>query len=346
VSLFSVEGVGKDFGHLGGILRGGATLVRALEDVSLEVARGEVLGLVGESGSGKTTLGRVLMRFERPTAGRIAFEGRDLASLRGADLLAFRRRVQMIFQNPFSSLNPRRPIRDVLASGYRIHGLARGRALDEELVSLLGRVGLHESMLDRYPHEFSGGQRQRIVLARALSVGPEVLVADEPVSALDVSIQAQVLNLFRSLQQEMHLTFVFITHDLRVANFFCDRIAVLYLGRLVEIGPRGVVVDRSFHPYTRMLLSAAPSGDPDARPVRRIVRGEIGQADPAREACIFSPRCWLREQLGRPERCVTESPEPRPIEGGHLAACHFAEEVEARSDALDEAEPGRPVDVV
>jgi oligopeptide/dipeptide ABC transporter ATP-binding protein len=349
-SLFAVDDVSKHFGHLAGLLRGEATLVRAVDGVSLEVARGEALGVVGESGSGKTTLGRLLMRFDRPTSGRIRFEGRDLATLHGQDQRVFRRRVQMVFQNPFSSLNPRRSIRDVLSAGYRIHGLASRRTLDAELTSLLQRVGLHESMLDRYPHEFSGGQRQRIVIARALSVSPEVLVADEPVSALDVSIQAQVLNLLRSLQRDMHLTVVLITHDLRVANFFCDRIGVLYLGRLVELGPRSVIVDRSFHPYTRMLLSAAPSGDPAARPVRRIVRGEVGQAEPPRDACIFSPRCWLREQLGRPERCVTEAPAPRPIEGGHFAACHFAEDVEARSDALRDVavdpDAEKPVDVV
>jgi oligopeptide/dipeptide ABC transporter ATP-binding protein len=349
-SLFRVDEVSKHFGHLGGLLRGGATLVRALDGVSLDVARGEALGLVGESGSGKTTLGRLLTRFDHPSSGRIRFEGTDLAALRGDALLAFRRRVQMIFQNPFSSLNPRRSIGDVLSAGYRIHGLARRRELDEELASLVHRVGLHESMLDRYPHEFSGGQRQRIVIARALSVSPEVLVADEPVSALDVSIQAQVLNLLRSLQRDMQLTVVLITHDLRVANFFCDRIGVLYLGRLAELGPRSVIVDRSFHPYTRMLLSAAPSGDPSVRPERPIVRGEVGQAEPDREACVFSPRCWLREQLGRPDRCVTESPAPRPIEGGHLAACHFAEEVEPRSgalrEALGDAEAEKPVDRV
>jgi oligopeptide/dipeptide ABC transporter ATP-binding protein len=348
--VFSVDEASKHFGHLGGVLRGGATLVHALDAVSLEVTRGEAFGLVGESGSGKTTLGRLLMRFERPTSGSIRFEGTDLDALRGRELLAFRRRVQMIFQNPFSSLNPRRSIRDVLAAGYTIHGLAPRRALDAELTSLLQRVGLHESMLDRYPHEFSGGQRQRIVIARALSVSPEVLVADEPVSALDVSIQAQVLNLLRSLQRDMHLTVVLITHDLRVANFFCDRIGVLYLGRLVEVGPRAVIVDRSFHPYTRMLLSAAPSGDPGAPPVRRLVRGEIRESEPPRDACIFSARCWLREQLGRPERCVNEAPEPRPIEGGHLVACHFAEDVPARSDVLRErpggTESGSAVDVV
>jgi oligopeptide/dipeptide ABC transporter ATP-binding protein len=341
---FAVESVTKEFGYAASLLRGRDSLVRAVDNVSLQVCRGEVFGLVGESGSGKTTLGRLLVRFERPTRGQILFEGTDLSSLRGRELLRFRRRVQMIFQNPFSSLNPRRTIRDVLASGYAIHGLARGRAREEELRSLLHRVGLHEGMLERYPHEFSGGQRQRIVIARALSVSPEVLVADEPVSALDVSIQAQVLNLLRALQRDMHLTIVLITHDLRVANFFCDRIGVLYLGRLVETGRRAEIVERSYHPYTRMLLSAAPSGDPDLRRPRRLVHGDIAATAPPREACVFSPRCWLRAQLGHPERCVTEPPPLRKLNDGHLTACHYAEEVDARGQALEpvDTEPTAP----
>jgi oligopeptide transport system ATP-binding protein len=336
--LFEVLGATKEFGRAAGLLRGEATLVTALEDVTVSIARGESFGLVGESGSGKTTLGRLLVRFEHPTRGAVAFQGRDLASLRGKDLLDFRRRVQMVFQNPFSSLNPRRSVRDTLSSGLAIHRIARGREREERLVALLRRVGLHEAMLDRHPHEFSGGQRQRIVIARALSVGPEVLIADEPVSALDVSIQAQVLNLLGELRRDMQLSVVFITHDLRVANFFCDRIGVLYLGRLVEVGPRPAIVGRSYHPYTRMLLSAAPSGDPAVRPARPLVRGEIGVSDAPRHACVFSPRCWLREKLGRPDTCTSEVPPLRRLADGHAAACHFAEEI----DAAPEAQPASP----
>jgi oligopeptide/dipeptide ABC transporter ATP-binding protein len=329
-SLLVVDAVTRHFGRPAGWVRGASSLVTAIDDVTLALRRGEALGLVGESGSGKTTLGRLLVGFERPSSGRVLVEGRDLWALKRDERRALRRRVQMVFQNPYSSLNPRRTIRDALAAGYRIHGLARGAALDRELEQLVDRVGLHPSLLDRYPHEFSGGQRQRIVIARALSVGPEVLVADEPVSALDVSIQAQVLNLLRSLQGEMHLTVALITHDLRVANFFCDRIGVLYLGRLVELGEKTAVIERSLHPYTRMLMSAAPEGDPSARSTPRLVRGEIDTSAPPRGGCVFAPRCWLRQQLGNPERCVAEVPAPRPVVGSHLSACHYAEEVEAR----------------
>jgi oligopeptide/dipeptide ABC transporter ATP-binding protein len=334
--LFEVTRAAKQFGRAAGWGRADAR-VTALEDVSLALDRGEALALVGESGSGKTTLGRLLLGFEQPTRGRIAFEGADLADLTGPAARAFRRRVQMVFQNPYSSLNPRRSIRDTLSAGYRIHRLASGRALDAELRDLLERVGLHESMLDRYPHEFSGGQRQRIVIARALSVAPDVLVADEPVSALDVSIQAQVLNLLRSLRESAGMAVVLITHDLRVAKFFCDRVAVLYLGRLVELGPTEQVIDRPRHPYTRMLIEAAPTGDPDDRPARTMVRGDIGAVQPPERGCVFSPRCWLRERLGNPERCVVEAPALQPLSGG-AAACHFAE-AQGADDGLVVREP-------
>ena len=223
-SLLQLDGVRKDFGKSGGWLRGRNTLVRAVDDVSLTLERGESLGLVGESGSGKTTLGRLVLRLEKPTSGMIRFEGRNIGELRGDDLKLFRRRAQMIFQNPFSSLNPRRSVRNTLGAGYAIHQIASGAERERRMVDLLERVGLRGDMLDRYPHQFSGGQRQRVVIARALSVGPELIVADEPVSALDVSIQAQVLNLLKSLQEEFELTYLMITHDLRVVSFFCRRI--------------------------------------------------------------------------------------------------------------------------
>jgi peptide/nickel transport system ATP-binding protein len=307
--------------------RRGHPVVRAVAGASISVGRGQIVGLVGESGCGKSTLARAAVGLVAPTAGSVVFEGNTITPLTRRARPKDQVRLQMVFQNPFSSLNPRRSVRDTLSSGLAIHLIARGREREERLVALLRRVGLHEAMLDRHPHEFSGGQRQRIVIARALSVGPEVLIADEPVSALDVSIQAQVLNLLGELRRDMQLSVVFITHDLRVANFFCDRIGVLYLGRLVEVGPRAAVVGRSYHPYTRMLLSAAPSGDPAVRPSRPLVRGEIGVSDAPRHACVFSPRCWLREKLGRPDACTTEVPPLRPLADGHLAACHFAEEV-------------------
>jgi oligopeptide/dipeptide ABC transporter ATP-binding protein len=333
--LFELKGVSKEFGPRTKFFSVNATSVQALDDVSLEIYKGEALGLVGESGSGKTTLGRLLVGFERPTRGQIIMDGVDVSSLRGRDLRHFRHNVQMIYQNPFSSLNPRRSVRDALSSGYLIRRTPRGSARESALANLLHQVGLHGSMLDRYPHEFSGGQRQRIVIARALSVGPTVLIADEPVSALDVSIQAQVLNLLMSLKRELGLTVMMITHDLRVAHFFCDRIAILYRGRLVELGDRTVVSDRSLHPYTRMLMSAAPSGDPDARTARPWVRGEIDFREPHRDSCIFSGRCWLREQLGDPDRCTSEHPPLGILENGHGVACHFAEEVESRARQIE-----------
>jgi oligopeptide/dipeptide ABC transporter ATP-binding protein len=326
--VFRVDNVVKEFGRSGGPLRfRHNNRMRALDDVTLELRRGEALGLVGESGSGKTTLGRILVGSEQPTQGNVSFEGRPTSSLRGRELKRFRRQVQMMFQNPFAALNPRRTVRDVLSAGFAAGGIAGEAQRMDAMGDLLKRVGLNESMLDRYPHAFSGGQRQRIVLARALTTNPSVLIADEPVSALDVSIQAQVLNLLMSLKRDLNLTILMITHDLRIANFFCDRIAVLYRGRLVELGSRAAIMDDSRHPYTRMLLSAAPSGNPDALVDRSWVRGDVGTAAPSTQSCVFSQRCWLREQLGNPERCVRERPQPRNVDGRHSTACHYAEEV-------------------
>jgi peptide/nickel transport system ATP-binding protein/oligopeptide transport system ATP-binding protein len=238
----------------------------------------------------------------------------------------------MVFQNPFTSLNPRRTIRDVLSAGLAARGVPRGAERAEALRELLQQVGLNEGMLDRYPHEFSGGQRQRIVLARALTVDPSVLVADEPVSALDVSIQAQVLNLFVSLRREFGLTILMITHDLRVANFLSDRIAVLYRGRLVELGTRRQVMENSRHPYTRMLLSAAPSGDPTTPTHHPLISGDaVGPAGSG--GCVFSDRCWLRKAKSNPERCVSEQPQLRVIDGQQQASCHFAEETPVAAGA-------------
>ncbi|MCU1439184.1 MAG: oligopeptide transport ATP-binding protein AppF [Rhodoglobus sp.] len=337
VPLFSVRNVTKDFERKRRFGRKRGRRSRpALDAVSVDIYRGEAFGIVGESGSGKTTLGRLLIGFDTPTEGEVHFEGRVVAAMSRPERRSFRRRVQMVFQNPFASLNPFRTIRDTLSDGYarrRMSSAERSASMTE----LLARVGLNESMLERYPHEFSGGQRQRIVLARALTVEPSVLIADEPVSALDVSIQAQVLNLLNSLKNDLGLTVVMVTHDLRVVNFFCDRIAVLYMGHIVEVGSREAIMNDSWHPYTRMLISAAPNGDPETRSERPWVSSELGATEPPAEGCIFAPRCWLRQQLGNPERCTIEQPTARPIlmEDGaaHLTACHFAEEVPQQAKA-------------
>ncbi|MDT4944669.1 MAG: peptide/nickel transport system ATP-binding protein [Pseudonocardiales bacterium] len=338
--VFRLESVSKVFGGARRRFRLDRSRgVRALDDVTLDVRRGEVLGLVGESGSGKTTLGRILVGSERPTEGVVMFEGTHVESLHGRALRGFRRSVQMVFQNPFTSLNPRRTIRDVLNSGFAARGVPRGAARAAAMAELLPKVGLNEAMLDRYPHAFSGGQRQRIVLARALTVNPSVLVADEPVSALDVSIQAQILNLFVTLRREFHLTAVMITHDLRVANFLSDRIAVLYRGRLVELGTREQVMERSRHPYTRMLLSAAPTGDPDAPHDRPWLVGDAVADGGADAGCVFRDRCWLRQTVADPERCATERPALVMVQTEHSAACHFADQTPraAESTAVAQA---------
>jgi oligopeptide/dipeptide ABC transporter ATP-binding protein len=322
--LLRLDEVTKDFGRRAGWLHGTDTRVKAVDAVSLTLHRGESFGLVGESGSGKTSLGRMVLRFDRPSSGSVIFDKSNVNELRGADLKRYRQRVQMIFQNPFSSLNPRRTVRDTLAAGYAIHEIATGKEREGRMAELLERVGLRADMLDRYPHQFSGGQRQRIVIARALSVGPELIVADEPVSALDVSIQAQVLNLMKSLQEDYELTYLMITHDLRVVGFFCTRIGVMYLGRLVEIGARRDLLSQPLHPYTRVLISAAPSGNVHLR-ARAIVRGEIASSFQERQGCVFSNRCWLKKALGNPARCEAERPPLRELGSGRLVACHYAE---------------------
>ena len=336
---FTIERVTKEFGHAASLLHGASTRVSALRDVTLAVAWGESLGVVGESGSGKTTLGRMLVGFEQPSSGRVLLGDKDIGTLTARERVAFCRDVQMVFQNPYSALNPRRTIRSSLGSAFARQGLAKRERADR-LAALLADMGLSPTMLDRYPHEFSGGQRQRIVLSRALAVNPRIIVADEPVSALDVSVQAQVLNLLMRLKRERQLTLVMITHDLRVANFLCDRIAVFYLGRLVEVAPRRTVMERSWHPYTRMLMAAAPSGNPQARRTLGRVLGEAyGAVDEG--GCVFLSRCWLYRKLGRPDRCVREEPMLRDVGAGESAACHFAEDVPAQDQAPDRDKEGR-----
>jgi peptide/nickel transport system ATP-binding protein len=334
--LLDLRSVQRTFGGSRLLSLGRDTTVRAVDGVSIQVHRGEAFGIVGESGSGKTTIGRLVVKLIDPSGGTIEFDGRDIRPLRGDELLAYRRRVQMVFQNPYASLNPRRRIRDQLRDALDIHSLARGRAANDRLATLMETVGLRAEMLDRYPHQFSSGQRQRIGLARALSVDPALVVADEPVSALDVSVQAQVLNLLRSLQGELGLTVIFISHDLRAVAFLCDRVAVLYLGRLMELAPREVLVRQPLHPYTQALFRSVPSLQPGRGVARDLIRGDIADQAPPLGGCVFAPRCDLRRRLGEPERCITERPEPLAAAASHQVACHFPEQSAAQVPAPEE----------
>ncbi len=317
--------------------------VRAVDGVSFRLRRGETLGLVGESGCGKSTTGRAIIRLYKPTAGRIVFDGVDIGGLAGAPLRGMRRRMQMIFQDPYASLDPRMNVSGIIAEPLEIHGVGTGRERRERVRELLATVGLNPDFGDRYPHEFSGGQRQRIGVARALALNPDLIVADEPISALDVSIQAQILNLLEKLQVQFHLTYLFIAHDLSVVRHISDRIAVMYLGRIVELASSRELNSVPLHPYTVALLSAIPVPDPvvESRRRRIILRGDVPSPVNPPSGCRFHTRCWLRERLGNPERCTTEDPPLRPLASGHEVACHFAEDV---ADSVEQRQAiGRPV---
>ncbi|WP_293859022.1 ABC transporter ATP-binding protein [uncultured Alsobacter sp.] len=282
--LLSVQGLTKTFDVRGG-------LVRAVDDVSFDVRRGTIVGLVGESGSGKTTIGRTVLRLVEPSGGKIVYDGVDIAALPEGAMRAYRRRMQIVFQDPYSSLNPRMRIEDIIGEAIDTHGLARGSARRDRIADLLARVGLAPEHARRFPHEFSGGQRQRIGIARALAVEPEFIVADEPVSALDVSVQAQVLNLIQDLQQAFGLTLLFIAHDLSVVEYLCDEVVVLYLGRVMERGPSRQVYAAPRHPYTQALLSAAPVPDPRAPRNRVVLQGDIPSPINPPSGCVFRTRC-------------------------------------------------------
>jgi peptide/nickel transport system ATP-binding protein len=299
-----------------------ARLARAVDGVDLALHPGETLGVAGESGCGKSTVARLLMGLLPPTAGTVRYRGRELAAMDRRELLAFRKDVQMIFQDPFSSLNPRMRVGEIVGEGYAIHGLASGAQRRELVSELLARVGLSADQMDRYPHEFSGGQRQRIGIARALAVSPRVLIADEPVSALDISIQAQIINLLQDLQQEFGLAYLFISHDLAVVRHLSSRIAVMYLGRIVETGPAAAVFDRGLHPYTEALLAAIPRLGDHRHGERLVLQGDIPSALAPPPGCPFHPRCPYAKEL-----CRTAPPPLEEKEPAHLAACHFSTEL-------------------
>ena len=305
--------------------------VRAVDDVTLTLRRGETLGLVGESGCGKSTMGRAILRLYRPTAGRIIFDGQDITTLEGPALRSVRRRMQMIFQDPYASLNPRMTVGGIVGEPLDIHNLGTRNERRQRVEQLFEIVGLDPSYAERYPHEFSGGQRQRVGVARALAVNPDLIVADEPVSALDVSIQAQIVNLLERLQAQFRLTYLFIAHDLSVVRHISDRIAVMYLGRIVELAPSRELYDSPRHPYTVALISAVPIPDPAVESKRRriILTGDVPNPAAPPSGCHFHTRCWLRERLGNPAECVEVEPQLRTLDSGHEVACHFAEQVGA-----------------
>ena len=316
--LLVVKNLKKYFPLKRGIWFGEGAEVRAVDGVSFEVRRGETMGLVGESGCGKSTMARLILRLLEPTAGEVYFGKASVFETNKEEMRQLRRRMQIVFQDPYSSLDPRMPVDEIVGEGLTIHRLARGKEQTDRVVDLLEMVGLGREHMGRYPHEFSGGQRQRIGIARALAVGPEFLIADEPVSALDVSIQAQIINLFEDLQEQLGLTYLFIAHDLRVVKHISDRVAVMYLGQIVELADSDELYRNPLHPYTQALLSAIPEVDPQSKRQRIFLEGDPPSPVQIPSGCRFHPRCPKRF-----DRCDQEEPVLREVSAGHWVSCHL-----------------------
>jgi oligopeptide transport system ATP-binding protein len=316
--LLKVDNLKKYFPITGGVLGKQTGSVKAVDDISFWVNKGETLGLVGESGCGKSTTGRMLMRLTDPTEGQVVFEGKDLVTLSDSDMRKTRKDMQMVFQDPFASLNPRHTVEKILEEPLIVHGIGTKQERKKMVKEMLEVVGLSSYHAKRYPHQFSGGQRQRIGIARALMTRPKLIIADEPVSALDVSIQSQVLNLLGDLQKEFQLTYIFIAHDLGVVKHISDRVGVMYLGRLVEITEADKLYEKPLHPYTKALLAAVPIPDPEIKRERELLTGDIPSPANPPKGCAFHTRCKACMEV-----CKTDRPELREIEPGHFAACHL-----------------------
>lgn len=317
--LLSVRNLVKHFPILGGLLQMPVAWVKAVDGVSFDIASGETLGLVGESGSGKSTVARTILRLIPPTSGEVIFDGKDMSKASASDMKKFRRDVQVIFQDPYGSLNPRMPVGDIIAEGLVVHGIGTRQSREETVNRLLEIVGLRGQHRGRFPHEFSGGQRQRIGIARALALTPRMIIADEPVSALDVSIQSQILNLMSDLQREFNLTYLFVAHNMAVVEQVSDRIAVMYLGKVVEIGEAQDLCNNPKHPYTKALISAVPIPDPAIHREQQVLKGDIPSPVNPPSGCHFRTRCPIAT-----ERCAVEEPLLRPVGKDRVAACHYA----------------------
>ena len=332
-ALLEVKGLKKYFPIRKGFFQKVVGNIRAVDDVSFYIRENEVLGMVGESGCGKTTVGRTVLRLYDPTDGEVWYRTKDgervdIAKISLQDMKSLRREMRMIFQDPFSSLNPRHPVKDIIGEPLLIHKVAKGRQLEDRVAELMEAVGLNPAFMRRYPHQFSGGQRQRIGLARTLSLNPRLIIGDEPVSALDVSVQAQVLNLIQELQRKLGLTLLFVAHDLSVVEHISDRIVVMYVGHIVEMAETTELLKRPLHPYTEALISAVPPADPDLHYDRIILEGDVPSPANPPSGCVFHPRCRYAQEI-----CNVEAPQLKEIQPEHFANCHFAEKLQLQGIA-------------